>query len=121
MIPDERQAGVEDEIEVTEEMIEAGKRELAALDQGRACPEIVDEIVENIFCAMAGIRMPEIDLRGLRAILILEEGQPMTKSLGISADTRLVAIPAGAIASALRAQKNILRKKILLGLKSLTE
>jgi hypothetical protein len=60
--------------------------------------------------------MPEIDLRGLRAILILEEGQPVTKSLGIGADTRLLAIPSGAIALALRAQKDVLRDKILLGL-----
>jgi hypothetical protein len=110
---------VSDEIEVTEEMIEAGAEALMGFS---AFFEGHEAWAKRCYLAMDAVRRrPQIDLRGLRALLILEEGTTINKSLGVTADTRLVPIPGGAMALALRAEENALKDKILLGLRHMAK
>jgi hypothetical protein len=58
MIPDERQAGAEDDVEVTEEMLRAGYRELCLWEKGVDSVEVAFEFIESAYRAMNSARIP---------------------------------------------------------------
>jgi hypothetical protein len=57
--------------------------------------------------------MTRIDLTGLRAVLLIEEGSTLTRPVVIGADSRLVPVSSRAIAAALRAEKDVIDQLVL--------